>query len=376
MIMRWLLRTVVGCWVSGARHVSSAICWGWQSSLTMAASPPSTPKSSTFSSTSFPSSSCLTDCLGCRSHLTHLACIETRMCNRLSTLLTVVVCGAVLFWIFQEQLVLLLPWLVSTDPYIGFIVFFILFVIISLPFSIPGYLVLNVAAGYRYGIALGTMTVIFCALGGAYCAFVFCRLPCTAFLLAKLQNDYLQAIVNLVEGEHSFKVIALTRLTPIPFGLQNGLFAMTNVSVCTFVSATAVGLFPNQLLSSYLGSTLRSVKDLTHHQWNSPVVIIQVCLTITLSCYVIAKAQRHLLIKIHDHKVNKLEENTTIQVIPTALPRVNPGSKVKGQGYGKVSSVVNWEDKLSVMIETEMVKGKELTNENDNNQNAFEKWVT
>ena len=100
------------------------------------------------------------------------------------------------------------------------------------------------------------------------------------------------------------------------------------------------------------------------------------CLTITLSCYVIAKAQRHLLIKIHDHKVNKLEENTTIQVIPTAFSRVNPGSKLKGQDYGKVSSVVNWEDKLSVMIETEMVKGKELTNENDNTQNAFEKWVT
>ena len=42
------------------------------------------------------------------------------------------------------------------------------------------------------------------------------------------QNGYFQAIIQVVEGEHTFRVIAVTRLTPIPFGIQNGIFAVSS----------------------------------------------------------------------------------------------------------------------------------------------------
>ncbi|XP_038070418.1 transmembrane protein 64-like isoform X2 [Patiria miniata] len=369
--MTRLLSDMTGSWLSQSQPFST-LSWAWKSQP-LATSPPPTPTSPSFGTASFPADSCLADCLGCRSPLAQLACMETRICTRLSTLLVLLICGAFLVWAFQEQIEGLLPWLLGTNPYLGAAVFFVLFVLVALPSSIPGYLLLNIAAGYRFGLVLGTLVVVTSALGGAYCAFVFCRLACTAFLLSKLQNDYLQAIVHMVEGEHSFKVIALTRLTPIPFGLQNGVFSMANVSVSTFVSATAVGLFPNQLLNSYLGSTLRSVQDLTNHKWNSsPIVIVQVCLSISLSCYVIFKAQRHLHRVIRDHKVHQMEEDhVTLHATPQALPG-HPSNT--GGSEGKGHDLSNGGVQL-VCIEDETLStttGPVC----DNNQNSNQQWVT
>ncbi|XP_022098127.1 transmembrane protein 64-like isoform X2 [Acanthaster planci] len=343
-----------GSWLSLWQPVSSTVSWGWKSH-TLTSSLPPTPMSPSFGTTSFFTRVCLADCVACRFPLAQVACMETRVCTRLSTLLVVLVCGTLLLWAFQEQIKDLLPWLLGTDPYLGVVAFFILFVLVALPSSIPGYLLLNIAAGYRYGLVLGTLVVAACALGGAYCAFMFCRLACTAYFLAKLQNDYLQAIVHVVEGEHSFRVIALTRLTPIPFGLQNGVFSMANVSVSTFVMATAVGLFPNQLLSSYIGSTLRSVQDITNQQWNSsPAVVAQVCLSVSLSFYVIIKAQRHLHRAIHDHKVNQMEESSVVHATPQLLPG-HPSATCGSEGKCH-QPLSNGAIQLSVSVKDETVK--------------------
>ena len=35
--------------------------------------------------------------------------------------------------------------------------------------------------------------------------------------------------LELSKGGRAFKVVALARLTPIPFGLQNGIFAVSSV---------------------------------------------------------------------------------------------------------------------------------------------------
>ena len=152
---------------------SSTISWGWKSHPQTSSSVP-TPTTPSFNATSFLRGICLADCLTCRSPLTQAACMETRVCARLSTFLVVLVCGLLLVWAFQEQIEGLLPWLLDTNPYLGAAAFFVLFTLVALPSSIPGYLLLNVAAGYQYGAVLGTLVVVVCALGGAYCSFVFC----------------------------------------------------------------------------------------------------------------------------------------------------------------------------------------------------------
>jgi uncharacterized membrane protein YdjX (TVP38/TMEM64 family) len=57
------------------------------------------------------------------------------------------------------------------------------------------------------------------------------------------------------------QVVILTRLTPIPFGIQNAAFSLVHLPMLSYMTATVIGLFPTQLLNTYFGTTLHSLED-------------------------------------------------------------------------------------------------------------------
>ena len=115
-----------------------------------------------------------------------------------------------------------LPWLESL------VVFIFLFTLVSFPFGF-GYIILNMMAGYLYGVVRGQIVVMISVAVGFTLSFLLCRIWFREYARRIITSNALQAIMRVVEGKHGMKVIILTRLTPIPFGLQNVLFA---VSVC------------------------------------------------------------------------------------------------------------------------------------------------
>lgn len=46
------------------------------------------------------------------------------------------------------------------------------------------------------------------------------------FLFRLLKNDTGRAILRVISGPKAFKVVLFSRLTPIPFGLQNTIFGV------------------------------------------------------------------------------------------------------------------------------------------------------
>ena len=76
-------------------------------------------------------------------------------------------------------------------------------------------------------------------------------------------NSFVSSIdLLLSRSPQAFKIIILSRLTPIPFGLQNAIFAVNNtISIWRYLQATFIGLLPGQILNVYLGSTLRSMEQ-------------------------------------------------------------------------------------------------------------------
>lgn len=142
------------------------------------------------------------------------------------TALVVLVLGLVLVTLCRHYLKDLLQWLQNLDEWQGLLLFLAMFTIVSFPMT-WGYIVLNVAAGYLYGFSLGLVVVCSCVTFGFSTAFLVCRRFLRDFVRSKLESDSLKAIMLVVEGKRGFKVIALTRLTPVPFGLQNGLFAVS-----------------------------------------------------------------------------------------------------------------------------------------------------
>ncbi|TEA41995.1 hypothetical protein DBR06_SOUSAS30110005 [Sousa chinensis] len=190
----------------------------------------------------------------------------------------------------------LLLWVESLDSLLGVLLFVVGFIVVSFPCG-WGYIVLNVAAGYLYGFVLGMGLMVVGVLIGTFIAHVVCKRLLTTWVTARIQSsEKLSAVIRVVEGGSGLKVVALARLTPIPFGLQNAVFSITDLSLPNYLMASSVGLLPTQLLNSYLGTTLRTMEDVIAEQSVSGyfVFCLQIIISIGLMFYVVHRAQVEL----------------------------------------------------------------------------------
>jgi uncharacterized membrane protein YdjX (TVP38/TMEM64 family) len=138
-------------------------------------------------------------------------------------LLTLALCLA---FVCRHYLKDFLEWVQNLEEWQGVLLFVVMFTLVSFPMT-WGYIVLNVAAGYLYGFVYGLAVVYISAAVGVSTSFIVCRRYMRDWVSSTLESENFKAVVRVVEGTRGYKVIALTRLTPIPFGLQNGLFAVS-----------------------------------------------------------------------------------------------------------------------------------------------------
>ncbi|GIY18730.1 transmembrane protein 64 [Caerostris darwini] len=121
-----------------------------------------------------------------------------------------------------------LLWLDNQEEWVVCFVFLILYTAVSFPLT-WGYVLLNLACGYHYGLIAGTLVTAVAASAGIVFAHLLMKHYFIGTITAKLLGpDVLKATVSALQSAHAFKLIAISRLTPIPFGLQNALFADNN----------------------------------------------------------------------------------------------------------------------------------------------------
>lgn len=156
-------------------------------------------------------------------------CINSNsICYIVVTITTLALLGAIVF-ICRDYIKVLLYWIEHQNIWIVAIIFIALFTVVSFPIVI-GYLFLIIASGYLFGILRGIMMVVLSAnLGIAIAHVTLSTLSSKLPIGTLLQNDTARAILRVISGPQAFKVVLFARLTPIPFGLQNTIFA-----VCTF----------------------------------------------------------------------------------------------------------------------------------------------
>ncbi|KAL8181935.1 UNVERIFIED_CONTAM: Transmembrane protein 64 [Gekko kuhli] len=128
----------------------------------------------------------------------------------------------------------LMLWAESLDSLAGVLLFTVGFIVVSFPCG-WGYILLNVAAGYLYGFVLGMGLMVLGVLIGTFISHVVCKKLLARWVQARIQgSEKLSAVIRVVEGGSGLKVVALARLTPIPFGLQNAIFS--GRKMCSFPS--------------------------------------------------------------------------------------------------------------------------------------------
>lgn len=204
-------------------------------------------------------------------------------------------CAVGMLVLCREYLGLLIVWLAQLSGLAGPVLICVLFILASLP-MMWGYMVLNLGAGYLYGMWLGLLVTIIGASLGALVAFVVCRFLWKDYVTKKIsQYENLQQIVRVIQGKHGLRIIMMTRLTPIPFGLQNALLSTAKISKTRYTLATAVGLLPTQILNTYMGTTLRTMEDvLAGKSDNVFVIVAQVVVALVVSYLVNQKMRAEI----------------------------------------------------------------------------------
>ncbi|XP_060693829.1 transmembrane protein 64-like [Hemiscyllium ocellatum] len=211
--------------------------------------------------------------------------------------------GGLALWSCRRQLLL---WLEGQQLRAGLLLFSAAFIVISFPWT-WGYTLLSLAPGYLYGFQLGLAVLVFGAAVGTLAAHLVTQRWLLAPMGALIRgNAKLSAIIRVLDGTGGLKVVFLARLTPIPFGLQNAVFAISKLETLQYLATSTVGLLPSQILNSYLGSTVRTLEDVVNHQ--SPegylAFVLQIFISVAMMLYLVRRAHQELnkTIQAHDAK--------------------------------------------------------------------------
>lgn len=144
---------------------------------------------------------------------------------------------------------------VASAPFVASALFFSIYVAVT-GLSVPGAVVLTVAAGALFGLVWGTVLVSFASSIGATLAFFASRVLLREWVQRKLEGR-LAAINAGVEKEGAYYLFAL-RLTPVfPFFVINLAMGLTPLRARTFYWVSQLGMLPGTIIYVYAGSQLR-----------------------------------------------------------------------------------------------------------------------
>ncbi|XP_040580584.1 transmembrane protein 64 [Lepeophtheirus salmonis] len=247
----------------------------------------------------------------------HFSCSVTN-CLRCSIIATfiftfILICYALL----RQYLPFCLKWIQEREnDNIALVAFVLLYTLVSLPFT-WGYIVVNVATGYLYGFINGLAVTLLTATTGVCIAHTLMKCCLRTQWLKKIlfSSDTFQQIHLLLSCSKAFKLVMLSRLTPIPFGFQNAVFALGDIPTFQYLIATFLGLFPCQILNLYMGTTLRSMEEVFHSNLSSSksglyVLLLQMIIAIVVGLIIVRKAKEQLARIQEEQATNKVMMDT------------------------------------------------------------------
>ncbi|XP_041048037.1 transmembrane protein 64-like [Carcharodon carcharias] len=214
--------------------------------------------------------------------------------------------GSLLLWANRRHLLL---WLERQELRVGILLFTLAFTLISFPWS-WGYTLLSLAPGYLYGFQRGLAVVVLGVVVGTLLAHLVTKRCLLAYMTTLVRgNAKLSTIVRVLDGTSGLKVVFLARLTPIPFGLQNAVFAISKLETVQYLATSTIGLLPSQILNSYLGSTVRTLEDVVNHRGVEGYLAfaLQIFISVVMMLYFVHRARQELNKTIEAHNANQPE---------------------------------------------------------------------
>merc|ERR1712038_986481 len=201
-------------------------------------------------------------------------------------------------YFMRDYIHAVLLWTELQPPYAILAIFLGLYTLVSLPL-VWGYIVVNLACGYLYGLVYGMTVTVLTATVGIALAHVLCKYVLARHIQSCLTNtEFIRSLHTVISGPQAFKIVVLARLTPVPFGLQNAVFSVSSLAMPRYIVASVIGLIPTQTLNVYIGSTLRSMEEVLTSSENMLagwlILLVQLVITLLVGVFIVRSARQEL----------------------------------------------------------------------------------
>ncbi len=129
--------------------------------------------------------------------------------------------------------------------------------VLPLPVLVP-----VLASGFLLGVFMGSLVCVAGTTVGACAAFLLARLIGRSWVAGKTAVNGRLAALDRAVGEQGFKVVFLSRLSPItPFLSFNYAFGLTQVTFGQYTWGTLLGGAPGTILYVFFGAGLHSLHE-------------------------------------------------------------------------------------------------------------------
>ena len=154
----------------------------------------------------------------------------------------------------KREVVHLFAWIESLGfaGYFLFILLYLLLIVLLIPTSL-----FTLGAGALYGVTWGSVAVIVGTTLGSGIGFLLGRHALSDRFQHYILHHPRLALVDVELRHHSFKVVLLSRLTPLfPGKLSNYFFGLAGFDLARFIYATALGIIPFAVLNVWVGQVV------------------------------------------------------------------------------------------------------------------------
>ena len=122
-----------------------------------------------------------------------------------------------------------------------------------IPFAVTGGILFGVVGGMAWVVTGSTL--------GAAAGFLVSRYAARGWVAGLVSKSPKLIVIDLAIQREGWKVIALLRMCPLPFGFSNYAYGLTKVSFWHYLGATAIGILPAEVVSVCLGAAGREIAD-------------------------------------------------------------------------------------------------------------------
>ena len=136
-------------------------------------------------------------------------------------------------------------------------VFFVGYVVAT-ALSLPGAVILTLAAGAIFGLVTGIIIVSFASTLGATCSFLISRFLFRDSVQNKFGN-HLETINNGVKEEGAFYLFTLRLIPAVPFFAVNLLMGLTPIKTVVYALVSQLGMLPGTAVFVNAGNQLSKI---------------------------------------------------------------------------------------------------------------------